>query len=169
MNSCPTLRACYRECIRLDTAPVAAYMVRKDFTIAEPRRGMFGAEEPPVYVLHSGEYVAIPLSLQNQDPSVFEAPQTFRPERFLGTGDEGDGGEIVDSEGLISWHDGEEVGLGKAYREKAVLAFVAALLALWEFETVGEGGWVVPGHGASLNYGEPDGDVRVRVRRRVVR
>lgn len=169
MKSCPTLRACYREALRLDTAPVGAYKVRRNFTVAEPRRGIFGAEQSSTYLLHAGEFIAIPLALQSQDPCVFEAPGVFRPERFLGAGEEGVKGEIAESDDSISSDDIEMGGLGKGFREKVILAFVAGLLALWEFETVGEGGWVVPGHGASPGYMQPDCDVRVRVRRRVVR
>lgn len=130
---------------------------------------MFGDEQPPVYVLRAGEFVAVPLALQRQDPSVFDSPGTFRPERFLGGNEKGDGREIADLDDLTSWSDGEVTGLGKEFRERVVLAFVAGLLALWEFEPVGLGRWVLPGHRASPNFMEPGCDVRVRVRRRVLR
>jgi hypothetical protein len=140
-----------------------------DFSIAEPRKAMFGEEQPPVYLLRAGEFVAVPLALQSQDSSVLESPGVFRPERFLVAREEGEGREIADLDELMPWNDGEVAGLGKEFRERVVLAFVAGLLALWEFEPVGSGRWVLPVHRASPNFMEPDCDVRVRVRRRVLR
>lgn len=47
------------------------------------------------------------------------------------------------------------------------MAFVAGTLALWDFEPLEAGRWEVPEHCASPNFGEPKGDIKVKVRRRV--
>lgn len=131
---------------------------------------MFGDEQPPTYLLRAGEFVAMPLALQGQDPSVFDAPGVFRPERFLMAGEKGDGREgVVALDESTRWNEGEVTGLGKEVRERVVLAFVVGLLALWDFEPVGSGRWVVPVHRASPNFMKPGGDIRVRVRRRVLK
>jgi len=142
--------------------------VHKDFAIAEPRKAMFGDEQAPTYLLRAGDFVTIPPALQSQDSSVFDAPRVFRPARFLGASEKGEGREMAKLDDLTSWSDGEVTGLGKEVRERVVLAFAAGLLALWDFEPVGLGSWVLPGHRASPNFVEPDCDVRVRVRRRVL-
>lgn len=130
---------------------------------------MFGDEQPPTYFLRAGEFVAVPLALQGRDPSVFDAPGVFRPERFLVASEKGAGREIAQLDEFKRWNEGEVTGLGKELRERVVLAFVAGLLALWDFEPVGSGGWVVPVHRASPNFMEPAGDIRVRVRRKVLK
>lgn len=166
MHSSPTLTACFHECLRLDTSPVLTYKVQKDFTISEPRKAMFGAEQPPAYLLRAGELLAIPLALHAQDPGVFGSPQTFKPERFLVASEKGEGRETANVGELTPWRSSEATCLGMEFQERAVLAFVAGLLALWDFEPVGRGRWVMPKHRAFPNFMEPGWDIRVRVRRR---
>ena len=168
MHSCPLLKASFYECLRLDTSPVLLRKVQKDFTIIEPRSAMFGDEQPPAYLLRPGEFVAIPLVLHHQDPSVFDSPQVFRPERFHVPSEKGEGREVADLDVVMPWDGNDGTGLGIDVVEREVLAFVAGILALWDFEPAKSGRWVTPVHRTSPNFMEPKSDVRVRVRRRAL-
>ena len=147
-------------------------MVQKSFTLNDPHQAALRNEQPPAaYSVRAGEYVAMMWGLHHQDPDVFDAPLAFRPERFLvpegmgmGMGKTGETTPPLDI--VMPWSGDSQVvlGLGEDAVEKTVLAFVAGLLAMWDFQPAESGGWLVPGHQRSPNYLEPSRDIRSRIR-----
>ena len=57
---------------------------------------------------------------------------------------------------------------GRSFAVKEVMAFSAAIVALWDVEPAGGGKWTIPRHRKATGvYGTPD-DTRVWVKRRKV-
>ena len=162
--SCPLLRACYYECLRLDSSPVLIRTVVRDTIITKPRKDLFGSERPTSYQLNAGEGVAIPLRLRDYDPRKFK----FDPDRFLGRTERKDTRINNGPQRPLPCADGGSMFPDRKLLDTVVLAFVAGLLALWDFESSDPGQWVVPGHQTMPNFSSPVDDVRVRVRRRTL-
>lgn len=162
--SCPLLKACYYECLRLDSSPVSIHPIVRDTVITKPRKDLFGSERPTSYQLNAGEVVAIPLRLHNYDPREFR----FKAKRFLHR-IEGRDTRIFDGpQRPLPCADGGSMFPGRELLDTIVLAFVAGILALWDFESLVPGRWVVPGHQTMPNFLSPVDDVRIRVRRRAL-
>lgn len=162
--SCPLLKACYYECLRLDSSPVSIRTIVRDTIITKPRKDLFGSERPTSYQMNAGEVVAIPLRLQNYDPREFK----FDPERFLIRTERRDTQITNGPQRPFACADGGSMFPDRELLDTVVLAFVAGLLALWDFESSDPGQWVVPGHQTMPNFSSPVDDVRVRVRRRTL-
>ncbi|KAH0551110.1 hypothetical protein GP486_007546 [Trichoglossum hirsutum] len=168
---CPLLKSCYFEALRLDAAPWSIKHVVKDFVVTEdekhaPRGGGGGGGAPKSFALHKGEYVHIPHDLHQSDPAYFESPELFKPDRFLVRGQDPDGKPNADMGTIRPYGGGVSLCKGKLFAEGEVLAFVAGILALWEFEPAGANGWQIPGHVKASGVSLPKTNVRVRIRRR---
>lgn len=160
VNSCPLLKACFHETLRLHSMPISVRSVPKDVIVGE-------AKGPgPSYALDAGSIIAAPLGLHHHDPRFFESPFTFQPRRFLESSESAEGKQTVIERTLRPWGVGEYACPGRAYAEQEVLAFVASILALWDFEPGGNGKWIVPKQTERAVVSVPSGDVRVRLRPR---
>lgn len=161
-QSCPLLKACYYECLRLDTSPVLVSSVRKNVVLTKPRKDLFGAERPASYRLKVGEMLAIPLRLHHYDPQEFD----FNAERFFVPGQAEDGATVMDPSIPLPWAGAEGMLPGRELIEPLILALVAGFLALWDFKPLESGQRAM--HQAAPNFLGPVEDVRVRVRRRAL-
>jgi len=183
-TSCPLLKACYIECLRLDSAPWSIRNVLKDFTVTESlddalisSNGKSGGK-PNTYVLKAGTYADVPWDLHFTDPRYFPAPGRYIPERHLRkpayapTGLSAPHSErlvqqrsnatpqmssIVDeSEGdakhknmsaewgtVRPYGGGSSMCKGRLFAEREVLACVAGMLVLWDFEPSDSAGWKI--------------------------
>lgn len=158
VRSCMLLKACYYECLQLDSAPILIRSVRQDFTLTETHPSGLTGENSAKYVLKAGTSVAVPLNAHLKDPRYIDCPSVFKPSRFLVPSRNDDGTRIVDAGTL------QPFGGGEAERE--IMALVAGILVLWEMEPTNPTGWVIPGHTASTGVAAPSTSIRVRIRRR---
>jgi cytochrome P450 len=166
VGSCMLLKACYYECLRLDSAPISIRSVRQDFTLTETHPSGLPGEHSAKYVLKAGTSVAIPLNAHLKDPRYIDCPSMFKPSRFLVPSRNDDGARIADAGTLEPFGGGEAMCPGRDFAEREVMALVAGILVLWEMEPTNPNGWVIPGHTASTGVAAPSTSIRVRIRRR---
>ena len=163
VKSCPLLKACFYECMRLYSASISVRTVHKDMLFG----GMDGdGVDTSRYPLDAGSIIAAPFSLHHFDPNYFKDPTGFRPMRFLRPSEDGQGQPTFVEGTIKPWGMGESVCPGREYAEKQVLVFVAGILALWDFEPADAKGWIVPDQIERAVISVPAADVRVRIRPR---
>lgn len=76
-SSCPLLKSCYIECLRLDTASWSLKIIKQDFVLQSREKGAQG------WLLRKGDYAHAAHDLHNTDPSVFADPMIFRADRHV--------------------------------------------------------------------------------------
>lgn len=158
IQSCKLVRACYRECVRLDASIVSLGRVQRDFILQEMPTNVPDDERLTSHMIKAGEYIAVPFALRCSDAAHFENPELFRPERFFMPGQE--------LASLLPWCDDDLMPLDLRSVERPVLTIVVGVLALWELGPTEPGGCVVPKHQTSPNFMDPNRCFRVRVKRR---
>lgn len=166
VHSCPLLKACYYECLRLHSAPASVRSIRKDFELTPIQDNIDSYVPSTSYVLKAGTFVTVLLNVHQNDARTVESPNEFRPERFLIASGSKEGQRTADPGTLRPWGGGELICPGREFAEREVLGFTAGILALWDFEPVGRKGWKVPGHKEAAGMALPSTDIRVRIRRR---
>lgn len=162
-RSCPLLKACYYECLRLYSTSMAIMSIEGNFALSEIVKDNHSGVRRPSFSIEAGKFAVVPFAVDYHDPRFFELPSEFRPKRFLiSAADEGKQG--IDGTALLI--NGKELFFCPARfsLENEILAFVAGILALWDFDPADSKGWSLPGrkHGVAL----PSTDIRVRLRRR---
>lgn len=163
VKSCPLLKACFYECVRLYSTPSSVRRVSKDMLVHG--QGDDGVE-PPKFSLDAGSIVATPLSLHHYDPDSFKDPNVFRPTRFLKPSKDGKGQPTCIEGTIKPWGIGESACPGRDFAEKQVLAFVAGILALWDFEPADSKGRKFPDQVERVVISVPAVEIRVRLRPR---
>lgn len=168
VQSCPLLKACLLECLRLYSIPISMGIVQEDLSVLEsPKDGRSNpGERPQSFVLKAGDFAASLLDVQRYDPYYCESPTSFQPDRFLEPSGSVRGQRTLVKETLQSWGVGETACPGRVLAEQEVLAFVAAILVLWDLEPVNSQGWLVPRRKTSAIVSLPIADIRVRIRPR---
>lgn len=206
-TSCPLLKSCLYECLRLYTTPTPSRFVDKDTIISDTDERVQSNKD---YILERGSYITAPLTLLHHNPRYFWQPNEFQPRRFIKTRE---GDDLVEypselnehlataddrlpkrdrdsadqsqrharlseehaSQPQQTFHHHDNLhpfGTGgtdcpaRAYAEAEILAFVAAILSLWEFESGGANGWVVPERREGEIVSVPRSDLRVKVKAR---
>lgn len=164
VGACPLLRACFYECLRLYSKPMAVREVTKAFSVAGASLEESGKPVGQHFAMRLGTYLVAPLSLHSHNNSFSDSPQLFKPHRLLVVGR--DGNQKCDTGVLRPWGLGEAACPGKLLAERQVLVFVAAIVSLWDIEPAGLRGWSVPQQAVYSVVAEPRTDVRVFVRAR---
>ena len=158
VKSCPLLKACFCECLRLHSTSTSVRSVAKTVEVqSSPNQA---------YILEAGKIVAAPMSLHHYDPDVFQSPNVFQPSRFLSRNKHTGKHEASSANKLKPWGIGTFACPGRDVAEKQVLALIAGLLAMWEFGPVNPRGWVIPGQEERAVVAVPSEEIRVRVRAR---
>lgn len=170
-RSCPLLKGCYLECVRLYSMPISVLSVKQPFTLIEPASDQSSIAKSQSFLMEAGDHIAIPFVAQHFDPLLFPSPNTFQPERFLDSPTI----TISKNKSLLQSIHADRLQLPKteqrlypqpAYAETEILAFVAGILVLWDFEPVGSKTWAVPEPKQSVGIALPSREIRVRLRRR---
>lgn len=162
-QSCPLLKACFYECVRLYSATTSVRSVTKTCEVYEAQEGATAGRYPHSYVLEAGRLVAASLGVHHHDSRYFKCPNAFDPSRFLRPSEHVEGKQIV-VEGLLKpWGVGASACPARAYAEKEVLAFAGAILALWDFEPADSRGWAIPGQKECSIVSVPSADLRVKI------
>lgn len=158
LHSCPLLKACFYEVMRLHSTPISVRTVARNVVVHEVKGS------GPSYALDAGSIVAAPLGLHHHHPRYFESPTTFQPSRFLKSNKDEEGKKTVNERISRPWGVGKSACPGRVYAEQEILAFVAGILALWGFEPASNGEWVVPEQTERAIVCVPSTDIRVRLR-----
>lgn len=168
VQSCPLLKACLYECLRLHSEPVSMGILQKDLSVLEStEHGRFiNGERPQSFVLETGDFVASLSSTHQHDSRYQDSPNSFQPGRFLRPSDNVQGQRKLVQGTLEPWGSGDFICPGRVFAEQEVLIFVAAILVLWDSEPVGSQGWIVPKQKTSAIISSPSTDIRVRLRPR---
>ena len=82
-GSCPLLKYCYYECLRLDSAPVRIESLRQDIRLVTTASAMKPDEQSVTYLLNVGLFIAIPLNACLNDPRYVSRSHSFEPSRFF--------------------------------------------------------------------------------------
>ncbi|KAH0541535.1 hypothetical protein FGG08_004010 [Glutinoglossum americanum] len=156
-TGCPLLKSCYFETLRVDSAAWSVKRVVKDFVLTEDEKDARGGTKRS-FALKTGEYINIPFGLHQSDPRYFHSPESFIGDRFLVQG--ADGKDEVDIGSLKPYGAGFAICKGRVFAEAEVLAFVASIIALWDFEPASAKGWEIPDHVKASGVALPKTDVR---------
>jgi cytochrome P450 len=163
--NCPILRCCYFEALRIDSEAVSLRLISRDFSVTEDEKDVKAGESPATFLLKAGSYLNIPHDLHNTDPRYFDNPGKFNPAIFLVRQD---GCLTVDQGTIKPYGGGHSLCKGRVFAERECLAFVASLLALWDFEPIDSRGWQIPSHVKASAVCLPASNVRVRIKLRNV-
>ena len=178
-TSCPLLKSCLYECLRLYTTPNPTRFVDKD-TIIHDHEGKVQSHQD--YLLEKGSYITAPLTLLHHNPAYVWQPNEFQPRRFLKANEN-------DTLAEHDTHHNKEhttqppqtfhhpstlhpFGIGpstcpaRAYAETEILAFTAAIISLWEFSPASPKGWMIPERTEREIVSVPKRDLRVKVQAR---
>ncbi|KAI9709846.1 MAG: hypothetical protein M1828_002363 [Chrysothrix sp. TS-e1954] len=177
-SSCPLLKACFIESMRMDSAPWSVRTALKDFTVTEDDTDVQRGTRPRTFLLEKGSYVSVPFDLHFTDPKYFPEPAAFRPERHLRPNIDGAGkaesqavadrpSQVAEWGTVRPFGGGKTMCKGRLFAEREVLTCVAALLTLWDFQPANDRKeWRIPKHGKATGVNMPKENVRVRIRRR---
>ncbi|RAL10746.1 putative RNA12 protein [Aspergillus homomorphus CBS 101889] len=168
INSCLLLKASFYETLRLDSASLSFRNVTSDFTVTESEEdaALDGLSQPRSYKFEKGDAIIIPHAVIHHDPRYFSNPSQFDPLRFVSTDPET--GEKKATMDIIKPFGGGVSGCkGRAFAERKLLAFSAAIIALWDVEPAEGQAFVIPQHRPSAAAFLPKTDIRVRMRQRI--
>lgn len=171
-KSCPLLKSCLYETLRLYANPTPTRFVAKDTIIREPKPTVRSHQD---YLLEEGSYITAPLTLLHHNPAYFWQPHEFQPRRFITISENND--PINHKTDLNENHPSplhlHPYGLppstcpARAYAEAEILAFTAAIISLWDFSPANpDKGWNIPNPTEREVVSVPSRDVRVKVRAR---
>ncbi|OJJ44166.1 hypothetical protein ASPZODRAFT_161257 [Penicilliopsis zonata CBS 506.65] len=169
LSSCPLLRASCYEALRLDCAPLSFRELTADVTIREPEEDAFmncSPQGPRQYRLPKGEYVIIPHGVHQNDSAYFADPTKYDPSRFIVT-DPDTQEKKADPRTVRPFSGGVLNFKLQQFSERELLAFVAAILLMWDIEPVGGKKWAIPGHKVATGAFLPSREIRVRIKSRV--
>lgn len=75
--SCPLLKSCYVECLRLDTASWSLKIVKEDFVLQSREK------DAQSWLLRKGQYAHVGHDLHNTDPNHFDDPMVWKADRHV--------------------------------------------------------------------------------------
>ncbi|KAM0434013.1 hypothetical protein ACHAPT_003957 [Fusarium lateritium] len=151
-NNCQLLKACIFETYRMVNEPTSIRHLERAVTISDSG---FRHE------LKAGTFISVPHSLTNHDPSVYEDPDKFVPERFL----EADG--LARYGQLRPWGVGASMCKGRTFAEKEIVTLGAAIISLWDISPA-SGSWELPTMMPGTGVRKPVKDIRVAIKPRAL-
>lgn len=156
--SCPLLKSCYIECLRLDAATWSLKVVRQDFVLTAREK------DAQSWQLRQGQYVHVAHDLYNTDPKAFEHPDVWKADRHVKY--DGEKRMSADMGSMRPYGGGHNMCKGRAFAFKECMMFAAAIIAFWDVEPIHGGDWKMPKHRKATGvYGTND-STRVWIKRR---
>jgi cytochrome P450 len=158
--SAPVLQRCWLETARLYSRGQNSWVATEDFDLEGDDGGIFKGKEK--WRVNKGDWIDVPYWLGNNDGVLWEEPEKWNPHRHVTE----EGKDMIfdtmvfDAPGLLGMDEGTRPA------RLFALAFVAIAIVLFDFETDIEKG--IPKPQFSAGVALPDGDVRVRIRKRVL-
>ncbi|TKA29010.1 hypothetical protein B0A50_03422 [Salinomyces thailandicus] len=159
LTSCPLLKSCYLECLRLDTAPWSLRAINQDVVVQGRERDAQG------WLLRKGGYAHAAHDLHNTDPRHFDDAMTWRAARHVRL--EGDQKRATaDTGSMRPYGGGSSMCKGRAFAFKECMMFAAAIIAMWDIQPAGSGEWKMPRHKKATGVYNTSDQTRVWVRQR---
>jgi cytochrome P450 len=124
------------------------------------------ATQPRTYKLRKGENVIMPHGVYHNDPLRFSNPDQYDPLRFIVT-DSVSGTKRANAASLAPFADGLYGCKNNALTERAILAFTAGIVSMWDITSTDESGLVVPKNWTTWGTFQPAKDVKVKMQLRV--
>lgn len=153
--NCPLLKSCIFETYRMAKEATSIRYVARPVIITD---GAYKHE------LNPGMFVSAPHSVTQRDPTVYEDPDAFMPDRFI-TSDPETGRVFARYGKLRPWGFGAAMCKGRSFAEKEIIALAAAVISIWDIHPV-SGTWKVPAMVPGTGVKKPVEDVRVVITRR---
>ena len=156
-RDCPRTKACLFETYRLVLDVASVRYVERPVTIKD---GSFTHE------LKSGMFISASHSISQRDPSIYENPDEFVPDRFLKTNPES--GKLSAGYGSLKpWGCGASICKGRSFAEKEIMTVGAAIISLWDIRPA-SGSWKLPSMVPGTGVKKPVADMRVLISRRIL-
>nr|WGZ60606.1 cytochrome P450 [Fusarium tricinctum] len=156
-RKCQLFKACIFETYRLVNEPTSIRYVAQPVSVSDGNLK---------HDLNQGTYISVPHALRNKDPSLYEDPDTFVPDRFLETDPE-TGKSTAKYGKLKPWGIGAAMCKGRTFAEKEIVSLGSAVLSLWDISPT-DGEWKLPAMIPGTGVKKPVKDVRVVIQRRVM-
>ena len=156
-RDCQLTKACIFETYRMANEVASIRYVARPITIKD---GVHRHELKP------GMFVSVPHSLMQRDPSVYEDPNRFMPDRFLKT-DPKSGKPVARYGALKPWGSGAAMCKGRTFAEKEIVALGTSILILWDIRPA-SGIWKLPAMVPGTGVKKPFEDIRVLISRRTL-
>ncbi|KAF4995175.1 hypothetical protein FGRMN_5313 [Fusarium graminum] len=156
-RKCQLFKACIFETYRLVNEPTTIRYVTQPVSINDG---------DIKHNLNEGTYVSVPLALKNRDPSLYDDPEVFVPDRFLEVDPE-TGKSTAKYGKLRPWGIGSAMCKGRTFAEKEIIALGSAVISLWDI-TPAAGEWELPAMIPGTGVKKPVKDIRVVIQRRAM-
>ncbi|KAL5360195.1 cytochrome P450 [Aspergillus floccosus] len=167
-KNCHLLKASFYETMRMDSAGLSFRELTSDLTITESKDDatVAGAEQPRSFRVKKGESIAVPHGVLHNDPRYFSNPDQFDPLRFIVTDPE-TGVKRAELHTIYPFGGGASGCKGRVFAEREIIAFVAAIISMWNIEPADGKEFRLPKHRPSSGAYLPKNDIRVRLSMRV--
>ena len=168
LECCPLFKASYFETLRVDSAAMTYKELKGDMTMTESPEDarLNGRSEPLSYHVSKGEFIAVPHGVHQADPKYFANPEKFDPRRFLVPAENDPSKSQADIRTMRPFGGGVTMCKGRTFAEREILAYVAAILTMWEISPAGGSRWKFPSHRVGSAVFLPASNVRIRIKRR---
>ncbi|KAM0343590.1 hypothetical protein ACHAPU_008341 [Fusarium lateritium] len=153
---CQLFKACIFETYRLVNEPTTIRYVTRPISINDG---------DIKHTLNEGTYVSVPLALKNRDPSIYQDPEVFVPDRFLEVDPE-TGKSTAKYGKLRPWGIGAAMCKGRTFAEKEIISLGSAIVSLWDIAPA-DGEWKLPAMIPGTGVKKPVKDIRVVIQRRL--
>ncbi|KAE8384418.1 RNA12 protein-domain-containing protein [Aspergillus alliaceus] len=165
LKSCALLKASFYETLRLDSADMSVRELTSDLTIEEDAT-LSDIAAPRTYQVRKGESVILHHGVLQNDSRYFSNPDQFDPLRFIIT-DPVTGKKNANMHTINPFGGGMSGCKGRAFAERQLLAFAAAMICMWDIEPMESSQIAIPRHRQSSGAYLPEKDIRVRIVARV--
>lgn len=163
LDSCPLLKACYYETLRLHSAGISSRKLESDLTLTE---SIEDATEPRTYKISKGEKVIMPHGVHHNDPQRFSNPDQYDPLRFIMT-DATSGAKRASADQIAPFADGLYGSKNNNFTERTILGFTASIVSMWDIQSASGKELIVPPHRTGWGAFLPAKDVRVKMKQTV--
>ncbi|THC96114.1 hypothetical protein EYZ11_004388 [Aspergillus tanneri] len=160
-KSCHLLKASFYETLRLDAAPLSFRELTSDLIIRESDKDaeIAGTGQPRAYEVKKGASISVIHGVIHNDARYFSNPGQFDPLRFI-LADPETGARQAKLHTINPFGIGTSGCKGRVFAEKESLAFVAAIISLWDIKSVDGQGLSLPKHRPSTGVYLPKKDIR---------
>ncbi|KAJ4256733.1 hypothetical protein NW762_008829 [Fusarium torreyae] len=156
-RNCQLVKACIFETYRMVNEPTSLRYLARPISIDDGDRK---------HNLDEGTYISVPLAISNKNPSIYEDPDRFVPDRFLETDPE-TGKSTAKYGRLKPWGVGAAMCKGRTFAEKEIISLGSAIVSLWDISPA-SGSWELPDMVPGTGVKKPVKDIRVVIQRRVI-
>lgn len=160
LKSCPLLKACYYETTRLHSAGISFRKLEIDLTLTE---SVQDAIQPRTYKLRKGEKVIMPHGTYHNDSQRFSNPYQYDPLRFIVV-DAASDTKRASADTISPFADGLYGSKHNNLTERAILAFTAAIVSMWDIASPDGKDLTVPRHRTTWGAFPPAKNVRVTMK-----